>query len=476
MQTGSRGRTSSTGDAMSLKLDPLRKGLFILLVINISRIHQHFGFLVPLRPALIVTAFVGAYAYANPRYLANGSVFRTWPAKLMVGLGIMSCLSVPLGISIGHAALFILDSYWKVLLGAFLLIAAIRKTEDLHAFVWALVVSSGALAYLSLFVFRMVKARDDSFARLAGGYSYDANDIGCVAVVGMSMTLLTYQTSGKRGKLVSMIVLLGLAMTVAKTGSRGAFVGLMALGVALLILLKNVSLDKRLAFMVLAVVGIAIAAPPGYMDQMVTVFHPKDDYNWKAPTGRKAVAKRGMGYMASRPIAGVGIDNFQMAEGLLSSEAVARKYDPTLPGLKWSVAHNSFVQAGAELGVPGFLLFIALVLGPIIGLTRQRTRLPSDWSNGDVEQRFLYYCCVYLPVGYVGFAFSGFFVSFAYSDLVYVMTALVAGTYICIEHKLESPQAKDPGNHPLLSKPWRGGLPPMAPDVDDGPRYAPRPN
>ena len=457
-------------------MDPFRKGLFLLVVMNISRIHQHFGFLVNLRPALVVTAFVAAYAYMNPRYMASGSVFRTWPAKIMAGLAIMACISVPLGISIGHAALFIIDSYWKVLLGAFLLVAAIRSGKDLYLFVWAFVVSSGALAYLSLFVFRMVKARDDGFARLAGGYSYDANDIGCVAIVGIAMTLLTYQTSGKRGKLVSALLLLGLAMTVAKTGSRGAFVGLMALGVALLVLLRTVSLDKRLAFMVIALIGLGVAAPPGYWDQMLTVFSPKEDYNWTAPTGRRKVAKRGIGYMMSHPIAGVGIDNFPMAEGLLSDEAALRRMDPTLPGLKWSAAHNSFVQVGAELGIPGLALFLALVLGPIVGLTRLRRTLPDTWAKGDREQQFLYYCCVYLPVAFVGFAFAGFFVSFAYSDLIYTMVALVIGTYVCIERRLSQDAAGGslaPVESQSRKRAWRGGLPAI-PDIDPGPRYAPK--
>ena len=460
---------------LSFRMDNFRKGLFLLVVMNISRVHQHFAFLVPLRPALVITGFVAAYAYMNPRFLASGSVFRTWPAKIMAALAVMACLSVPFGISMGHAALFILDSYWKVLLGAFLIVAAIRSGRDLFLFVWAMVISMGALSYLSLFVFRMVKASDDGFARLAGGYSYDANDIGCVAVVGVALTLLTYQISGKKGRIVSAFILLALAMTVAKTGSRGAFVGLMGLGAALVVLLKSVSLDKRIAFVVVALGGVAIAAPQGYWDQMFTVFSPKEDYNWTAPTGRRQVAKRGIGYMLTHPIAGVGIDNFAIAEGTLSSEAQARRDNPGLTGLKWSAAHNSFVQVGAEEGVPGLVLFTVLVFGPIVGLTRLRRRLPAEWAKGDGEQQLLYYCCVYLPVAFVGFACTGFFVSFGYSDLIYTLVALVIGTYVAVERRFERDASNTADLLPTpVRRTTRGGLAPLAPNVDRGPRYAPR--
>jgi hypothetical protein len=99
--------------------------------------------------------------------------------------------------------------------------------------VWAFVVAAGCLAYLSLFVFKMKAARGDDFVRIQNGYTYDSNDIGVVALIGVCLALLTYQVAKSRGKLVSVIILAGLAMTIARTGSRGAFVGLVAVGGAM---------------------------------------------------------------------------------------------------------------------------------------------------------------------------------------------------------------------------------------------------
>ncbi len=410
--------------------------LFFLLVMTLSRIHQHFAFLIKFRPALVVTMLAGAYAYMNPRYLVTGSIFRTFPAKAIAAMGIMACLSVPFGISMGGSGKFILYEYSKTLVLAFLLIAAIRNARDLYTFVWAFAISTGCLAYLSIFVFRVQRVVNDGFARIQNGYSYDSNDMGLVLLVGLVIALLTFQVSGKKGRLVSLLIIFGTGVSLARTGSRGAFLGLMAVAVALLILLKNVALPKRLAFIAVTGLGLLIAAPAGYWDQMSTLLAPKEDYNWTAPTGRKAVFNRGIGYMLHNPVTGIGIENFARAEGTLSDRAAAQADDPSLAGIKWSAAHDSFLQALAELGIPGFLIFCTLVFGSMISVIRLRRKLPGRWVRGDPEERFLYFTSVYLPVAYVGFAVSGFFVSFAYLDLIYVLAALTAGLFVSVEVKL----------------------------------------
>lgn len=449
--------------------DPFRNVLFVLMVITISRIHQNFGFLKPFRPALVLVVLACGYAYLNPRFLAVGSIFKTRNARIMGGLGLMAFLSVPFGLSMGGSAQFILNEYGKVLLFGFLVLLGIRHSRDLYKMVWAFVVASGCLAYLSLFVFRMRAAKGDDFVRIQNGYTYDSNDIGVVAIIGVCLTLLAYQVSKSRGKLVSVIIMIGLAATIARTGSRGAFVGLVAVAGAMVVLLKNVSLDKRVGFVIVMIIGMVLAAPPGYWDQMLTVLHPKQDYNWSSQTGRREVFIRGIGYMMKNPITGIGVDNFARAEGMYSSRAEAREWDPSLPGIKWSAAHNSFLQAAAEMGVPGIILFCTLVFGSIWQCLQIRKRMPVHWYKGTPEERFLYYCAVYFPVTLIGFSVGGFFVSFAYLDPIYVLAAFVAGLQASVDVKMglhpeavPAPQPKRRGRitHPGIAMPPAAALPP----------------
>jgi hypothetical protein len=113
----SQGRVAQAGGrSFAPTSDPYRNVIAILMVFTISRIHQYFGFLTPFRPLLVLVALSGLYALMNPRYLEVPRAMKTRSFKLISAFGIMACLSVPFGISMGNSAVFILTEYSKVLL------------------------------------------------------------------------------------------------------------------------------------------------------------------------------------------------------------------------------------------------------------------------------------------------------------------------------------------------------------------------
>lgn len=449
--------------------DGYRNIISLLMLFTISRIHQHFGFLRPFHPAVLLVAAAGLYALMNPRYLATATASKTWSFKMILAMGVMACLSTPFGISMGSSGSFIIYEYSKTILFAYLVLLGIRKSEDLYKFFWAFTAAAGALAWLSIFVFKIQAARGDDFARIQSGYSYDSNDLGFVAVIAMVITLLTLQLSKGRTRTIGIVILCGLGAAIGRTGSRGAFVTLIVAFGALLLLNNSVSMGKKMVLVGTVVLGLLVAAPAGYWEQMQTLLVPSNDYNWTSETGRKEVALRGLGYMASYPVFGLGIENFPRAEGMLGARAEAREFDPSLPGIKWSAAHNSYVQAGAELGVPGFLLFATMVFAPAWKCFRLRARMPG-WDTGDPEQRFLYFSSVYLMVAFIAFSIGCFFVSFAYLDPIYVLVAFYGGLMVSFEGRLRR-DAQGAGAGlgdgsvppPVISGPrrYRGGLPPV---------------
>jgi O-antigen ligase len=297
----------------------------------------------------------------------------------------------------------------------------------------------------------MHKASTDGLLRIQNGYSYDSNDIAMVAVSGLALSVLMVQVATGKAKVLAFMIVLGLGGTIAKTGSRGGFVGLLAFGFALLVTLKTVPVAKRLMFLCVTVAALAVFAPPGYWDQMNTVFAPTEDYNWTSPTGRKAVFDRGIQYMMRNPITGIGIDNFPRAEGMLSDRAIAQKLDPSLAGIKWSAAHNSFLEVAAETGVVGLYFFLGLILGSVVIIFKLRQRLPKSWLNGTKEERFLYLMTLYLPLTFITYSVSGFFVSFAYRDLVYVLGAFTAGLVVAVDQKLHDNARAPAGGVPAAA-------------------------
>ncbi|MFQ5688791.1 MAG: O-antigen ligase family protein [Gemmatimonadota bacterium] len=414
-------------------LDLLRLSIFALILLSLSRVHMYLG-LGRLRPALLLAVTAMAYAFLNPRLVNTGRLIRHWPTRVLVSLAVLACLSAAFGLSLGGSAKFILQSYSKVFILAFLLIAAIRGPRDLRFFTWAYVVSCGVLAYFAMFVFGL-KVETDTFARLNDLYTFDANDINCILMSGLPLTILCYQSSRMKGKILASLVLVGIGATVARSGSRGGFVGLVVVAALLLFFLPRVSVIKRFGFMFAVAMGLLLFTPPGYWEQMATIGQPKEDYNWSAYYGRKQLAQRGLGYMIRYPVFGLGVNNFARAEGTISERA-QNFIDRPGVRIRWRPAHNSFVQVGSEMGVPGLLLWTSLIVVGFFGMRRLRHRLPGRWEKGDPDQRFVYYMTIYLPVSLVGFAVTAFFVSFAYVDVIYILAAFLTGVYVSAENLL----------------------------------------
>jgi len=432
------------GEALRIVRDPLRILLFVLTVFTVSRLHQHYPFLAKTRPALLLVIAATGYAYLNPRYLTRANVLEFWPMRLLVVLGVLACSSAVFGLSLGSTASFILSDYVKTLVYAFLLAVSIRNVRDLFTLVWAYVIGCGILAFFSLFIFGITRARGSDFARLSNLYTYDSNDLGVMMMMGLALTLLLLVVSrgAKRGLLL--LNLVAIAATVARSGSRGGFLGFVAVGIAALILANGLSVSRRLLLVIAAPIALALGAPAGYWKQMGTVLQPKEDYNYSAVDGRKAVAQRGLGYMMEHPIFGVGMNNFARAECTISPKL--QTLNRTGP-IRCTPPHNSYIQAGAELGVPGLIAWVSLEMGIIVALLGLRRRLPRAWRRGTDAERFIYGATTYFPLAIIGFAVTSFFVSFAWMEPLYTMAAFTTGVYIALrEHTRQNS-----GSRPLVT-------------------------
>ena len=404
--------------------DSFRVALFLLLVVSISRVHQNFGFLAAVRPALLLFLFATAYALSVPSSLRSRPVLEDWLAKFTVALIAAASASALFGISLGSAAKFILEDFSKTIVFCLILIAGTRAPRDLYMFVWAYVISCGILAWMALFVFGLQS--DGGAMRLNDMHTYDANDLGVVLIVGLPLILLTATIAKGGGKIASLAILIGAGVSIARTGSRGAFVGLVVVGAALLVMATQISFFKRLLAVALVLVTMVLAAPPGYWARMKTITKPTEDYNWQLKDGRKEVAKRGIGYLMQYPVFGVGIHNFPRAEGTISEKA---RFHVEGTGIRWTAAHNSYVEAAAELGFVGLSIWLTLLVGGGVSAARLRRKLPKAWATADESRRFTYLATTYVPLSYIAFASTCAFVSFAYLTPLYVLVAFTVGLH-----------------------------------------------
>jgi O-antigen ligase len=414
--------------------DPLRITLFVLTIITISRVHEHYPVLEKFRPALILVIASVGYAYLHPRYLTRANILNLWPMRLVAALGVLACCSAAFGISLGGSAKFILESYVKTLAYAFLIAVSIRNVRDLFTFVWAYVISCGILSFFSIFVFGLSKGTNSYVTRLSHLHTYDSNDLGAVMMVGLPLTLLLLTVQRGRKRWFLLLILIGISATMARSGSRGGFLGFIAVGLAALILVKGVSAARRLFVFAAAVIALGVGAPPGYWKQMATILAPEEDYNATAIDGRKPVMERGIGYMNQYPAFGLGISNFARAECTISPKIASLRINGPM---KCSAPHNSYVEAGSELGVPGFLIYTSLVIGGIFAPLRLRRRLANSWRRGTESERFIYNATSFFAVAMIGFAVTSFFVSFAWRDPIYLMAAFLTGLYVATRVQIE---------------------------------------
>jgi O-antigen ligase len=418
-------------EAAKPRLDFLRFAVALLIVMVVSRVHQIIPGLGALRPALVFALGSFIYAFLHPRALTPDNVMKFWWSRAILVVAAQAVLSAVFGISLGNSGQFILFDYSTVLILAGLVIVAARTTVDLVVFVVAFMVGTAALAWQTNFMFHLTHGA--GLERLSTLHTFDANDAGLmfVAALPVAVALVTVWKGWKRAAMVVLIA--GIGVGIARTGSRGAFLALLVSGALMLVLNRGVPFLSRVGISAAVVIALAVAAPPGYFKQMMTMSDPTTDYNWTSPTGRREVSKRGIGYMLSYPLFGVGIDNFAKAECTISERFQQEALDV---GIRCTPPHNTWVQAGAELGVPGLIFWAAMLLIPFVKLLRLSRRLPLSWRSGDLEQRFLFACAGALPIALVGFMVASTFLTFAWLDLPYLLVILAGLTWLFARRRL----------------------------------------
>ena len=131
---------------------------------------------------------------------------------------------------------------------------------------------------------------------------------------------------------------------------------------------------------------------------------------------RMAYWRFGMNVIENHPVTGIGYANwinycwFMNPEGL----GIAQQCEEI---------HNIFVQAGVDLGVPGFMVFIFMILYVFIINHRSRTNARL------LDNRFILYISHGLDGGLIGFIISGFFISALFYPFFWVQMAISVALY-----------------------------------------------
>jgi O-antigen ligase len=431
--------------------DAVRICLFGIMMVNISAIQMYMGPVRALRPGMTFLALALLLVVLKPKLVDWKNMMAAYPSKWVIVFFGLACGSALFGLSLGGSGSYILNVYSRNLIFFFLIVIAIRNVHDLALLMWSYVASVGVLVVLAQTVLDMEVTRE-GLGRLGGGQGlFDANDLGMILVMALPLALLFFFNGRPLTRMLSLGTMIGIPVTIALTGSRGALIGLVVVGITVLLTLRRVSVVKRVTILAGVAAGLFYAAPDGYWKQMSTLLNLKEDYNYSVEYGRKGIAKRGIGYMVGRPFFGVGVANFPRAEGTISPIANARLSEGQ--SVEWIAPHNTYVQVGAEMGIPALTIWLFLLLGGTVGLWRLRRRLPASWEHESAERKFLSDACLFLPISFLGFAVTSLFLSHGYTIVPYVIFAYLGGLHMLVRKELQ----QDPKNGAEAVTSRRGG-------------------
>ena len=311
----------------------------------ISKFHGYIAPLAVIRAPMLMSIVALVLLFMDTKAWRPGDLKRHWIPKTVGLLLLIAIGSIPFGIYQGQSLTTFNEVLSRTVLIALMVWAMVARTEKGTLFMArVLTVSIITASFLAVGL-----GRSDRSGRLAGGYAYDPNDIALLAVTGIPLVI--WWALDKRHK-YSMVVLLSLPVlfrVIIKSQSRGGFLGLLAMTVGFILLGLGPVEKKVKRIALIAGLGIIMAIPffpASYLKQMKTITDDSD-YNRTSITGRKEIWKRGFSYAKDRPLFGVGLGNFNSAEGR-SDASIARSESGR--GFKWGTAHNSYVQVMAELG------------------------------------------------------------------------------------------------------------------------------
>ncbi len=377
--------------------------LYYVLILSLPFLsHPLFGLKIgPLTVEKYLGAICFLYAifYAAVRHRAP-RLFGTTQARAYLVFFLLAAASwLALGRSL--KATTMLEVYGSHLL---FLVATVALVDSLPRLRWVLVTAVAAMGLVSLYVIR-----DWQVASAIYGASYrpgyvagDANFFTASVLLAVPVALLLLWNERSRPlKIFCLGSLLVTFAAITLAASRGGFLGLV---VTMAWLLWHSRTRLRSLVLVGAVFGLLLAISP--LSPIARILHP-DYSDTDSVRIHLALWRAGLRIVRDHPLTGIGVGQFKAAVGEYSSEK-----DLSL------LAHNTYLEIAAEMGLPGLALFLVIFGSSFRSLARVRRAAERD---GPPLVRI---AATGIQAGLLGFGVAAFFVSAEFLRMFWFMLFL----------------------------------------------------
>ncbi len=323
---------------------------------------------------------------------------RTWQARLYLGfsgLVTVSFLGLTRPIALETSPLMVCLSLAMLFFTTLVLVNSHVRLR------WTLLAAIGGLAFASLYVLREFQKFYSPGSPMRPGYVVgDPNYFTLSAVLCIPLAFALMQERRPhwlRPFAGACLVLMILAVTVA--ASRGGFLGLIA--AFLYVLWRSRQRVRNFIVVTCLIVPLSIVSPISPLARLLSPTYSDGE----ASDSRYVLWNAGILMFQENWLTGVGVGNFK---------ALAPSYQE--PGRTvQAIAHNTYIQLLAELGIFGFLAFVGTLVAAFASLQRTATLALHLRSS------FLYHSASGIQGGLIGYVVGAFFVSAEFQRLLWFM-------------------------------------------------------
>ncbi len=384
----------------------------LFVIFSFFRIHEVFPALGPLRiPLVLAAATLSGLVW---RMFATKEIKPYWTGELswFTAFFVWASIGVIFAVSRPTAFAFWAWTYWKIAVMTFALAWLLRRPEHFTLFARAVAVAGAAVAAVAIankfHGIGLVEGTRVTIGRDIGSVLGDPNDLSLVLLfpLGFAISLIVFRNGFISG-LIGFSGTILIVWAIIATQSRGGLLGIMAVfGVFGLRIVKSkivlIAAAGIAALALFTAAGISTRQSGGAAEEGIDESSMGRIYAWQAAWNMAL----------SRPITGVGLDNFV---------GNYYYYTPSWDGRSHAV-HSTWFNVLSETGFPGMFLFLAMAIKTAVTAYKSMRGLARDPQ----AHRIMRAMSVAVFAGLIGFFVAGTFLTQGFTWPVYILLALTA--------------------------------------------------
>lgn len=352
-------------------------------------------------PIVKIIAILAPIAYIFERRDEKDKFFsRTIESKMILLLGALGVLFTPVAASPHDSWHTLTEAFFKVIIIFQLMVLVVNQKKQIRALFNLVAVSLSLMSIVAVknYMSGEFTLRGERIAGIVGGMFSNPNDLAIALNMAWPLALILALTTKSRRKKLFYTVCIGIMMlAIVTTFSRGGFIALLLSGG---LLMWKLGRGRRISTVIASALlfgSLLVVVPGNYLHRLTTIVNVDQDETGSAQE-RRQLLETGINLAVNHPLIGVGMGNFH----IYTSQD--------------KVAHNSYVEIAAELGLLGFLAYLIIIFSSI----RRMSRIEKEIAlNPNPELREIRFLAIGVQGALVGFAAGSFFASIEYLWYLY---------------------------------------------------------